>query len=64
MPPGELQAEKLVFSCQGGLAKQNHLNEIEFVADLPETPSGEMMRGIFREADYQKERKKATKLTQ
>jgi acetyl-CoA synthetase len=45
------------------LSKHNYPKELEFMADLPKTPSGKIMRRLLRDREYEKAGKTVSRLT-
>jgi acetyl-CoA synthetase len=61
-PSSEELKEDIKTFVKGKLAKHNYPKELEFMSDLPKTPSGKIMRRVLREKEYEKAGKTFSKL--
>ena len=57
-PSGDLMKD-IQLHAKNRLSKHNYPKELEFVVDLPKTPSGKIMRRLLRDKEYQKAGKRA-----
>ena len=60
--PSEDLKQAIQLFVKGKLAKHNYPRELEFVDDLPKTPSGKIMRRLLRKAEYEKAGKKISNI--
>ena len=56
--PSDPLKQEIQMFVKNKLAKHNYPREIEFIADLPKTPSDKIMRRVLREKEYEKAGKK------
>jgi acetyl-CoA synthetase len=54
--PSDSLKEEIQLFVKNRLAKHSYPREIEFVNDLPKTPSGKIMRKVLREKEYERAR--------
>jgi acetyl-CoA synthetase len=52
--PSESLKQEIQIFVKNRLAKHNYPRELEFVDDLPKTPSGKIMRKVLREQEYER----------
>ncbi|MFH0845392.1 MAG: acetate--CoA ligase, partial [Pseudomonadota bacterium] len=60
--PSEDLKRDIQLYAKNKLSKHNYPKELEFVDDLPKTPSGKIMRRLLRDKEYEKAGKKVTKV--
>lgn len=52
--PSDGLKQEIQLFVKNKLAKHNYPRELEFVDDLPKTPSGKIMRKVLREKEYER----------
>lgn len=60
--PSDGLKQEIQLFVKNKLAKHNYPRELEFVDDLPKTPSGKIMRKVLREKEYERAGKTLTRV--